>query len=186
MAEFQLELSDSQARILDAARELFSQHGVAGTSLKMIAEAVGVSKAAIYHQYPAKEDIVYAVGQQINVALSVMTELVSSEADITKRRRLLLDQIISLAVENRHIAGRLQQDPHFLKLFREQPAFVAVMTRLEETFIGGEPEPHSKAVLAMLITGVAGAVMHPICDELDNKALSKHLTKAADALIGLI
>ena len=69
MAEFQLELSDSQARILDAARELFSQHGVAGTSLKMIAEAVGVSKAAIYHQYPAKEDIVYAVGQQINIAL---------------------------------------------------------------------------------------------------------------------
>jgi len=152
----------------------------------MIADAVGVSKAAIYHQYKAKEDIVYAVGEQINMALAIMTSIALQEATLAKRREVLLNQIINLAVENRTIAGRLQQDPHFLKLFREEPPFVDVMAKLENTFIGNSPKPASRAVVAMLITGIAGAVMHPICDDLDNHALRLHLTKAANALIKLL
>ena len=44
-----------------AALELFADHGVGGTSLQMIADAVGVTKAAIYHQFNTKEAIVLGV-----------------------------------------------------------------------------------------------------------------------------
>ncbi len=44
-------------RILDHAAELFAQHGFAQTSLKALAEAVGLSKAGLLHHYPSKEAI---------------------------------------------------------------------------------------------------------------------------------
>ena len=51
----------AQTRILDAALDLFADHGVSGTSLQMIADAIGVTKAAVYHQFKTKEEIVIAV-----------------------------------------------------------------------------------------------------------------------------
>jgi AcrR family transcriptional regulator len=54
-------LTAAQARVVDAALLLFGEHGIAGTSLSMIAEAIGVTKAAIYHQYNTKDEIVLAV-----------------------------------------------------------------------------------------------------------------------------
>ena len=48
-------------RVIDAAVELFAGTASAGTSLQMIADHLGVTKAAVYYQFHAKEDIVLAV-----------------------------------------------------------------------------------------------------------------------------
>ena len=53
-------LTAAQERIVRAALDLFATHGVGGTSLQMIADAIGVTKAAVYHQYNTKEEIVVA------------------------------------------------------------------------------------------------------------------------------
>jgi len=45
--------------ILRRAAELFAQHGYSATSISMIAEACGVSKALVYHYYPDKEALLY-------------------------------------------------------------------------------------------------------------------------------
>ena len=55
--------SAAQARIITAAVELFAQHGVGGTSLQMIADEIGVTKAAVYHQYNTKDEIVLAAAE---------------------------------------------------------------------------------------------------------------------------
>src|SRR5215216_3806867 len=52
--------SPTQLRTVRVALELFAIHGVGGTSLQMIADALGVTKAAVYHQFPAKDSIVIA------------------------------------------------------------------------------------------------------------------------------
>ncbi|MDA3647460.1 TetR/AcrR family transcriptional regulator [Saccharopolyspora indica] len=41
--------------ILDRAAALFAQHGFEQTSLKALADAVGLSKAGLLHHYPSKE-----------------------------------------------------------------------------------------------------------------------------------
>ncbi|WP_218021194.1 helix-turn-helix domain-containing protein [Nocardia mikamii] len=40
-----------QRRIIVAAFELFARHGVGATSLQMLADYIGVTKAAVYHQF---------------------------------------------------------------------------------------------------------------------------------------
>jgi hypothetical protein len=49
--------SVAQTRILVATLDLFGDHGVSGTSLQMIADAIGVTKAAVYHQSAGKGSI---------------------------------------------------------------------------------------------------------------------------------
>ena len=43
--------------ILEAARTLFARHGYEGVSIREVAQAAGVSKAAVFHHFPSKEDL---------------------------------------------------------------------------------------------------------------------------------
>ena len=55
----------ARERVLEAALHLFAERGVNGTSLQMIADHLGVSKAAIYYQFHTKDDIVLSVGSPV-------------------------------------------------------------------------------------------------------------------------
>ena len=54
----------AQTRVLDAALRLIAERGVSGTSLQMIADAMGVTKAAVYRQFKTKEEIVVAITER--------------------------------------------------------------------------------------------------------------------------
>ncbi len=47
--------------VLDAAFELFLEHGYEGTSMEAVARAVGVTKPVIYACYPSKEELFNAL-----------------------------------------------------------------------------------------------------------------------------
>lgn len=51
------EPGDSREMILDAAAELFSTLGYAGTGLRQIADRVGIRPATVYHHFESKERI---------------------------------------------------------------------------------------------------------------------------------
>ena len=49
--------TDTREQIRVVALEMFAERGYAGTSLREIAERLGVTKAAVYYHFPTKEDI---------------------------------------------------------------------------------------------------------------------------------
>jgi len=49
---------DTRVRIQQVALELFAEHGYERTSLREVAERLGVTKAALYYHFKSKEDIV--------------------------------------------------------------------------------------------------------------------------------
>ncbi|MFC9982528.1 TetR/AcrR family transcriptional regulator [Gordonia sp. NPDC127522] len=69
----------AREEILDAAAELFTRHGYTGTSTRMIAEAVGIRQASMYHYFGTKDDI---------LATLLETTVVAS----LERARVLLDE----------------------------------------------------------------------------------------------
>lgn len=46
-----------QASVLRAAVEVFNKHGYEAASMGLLAEALGISKSAIYHHVPSKEEL---------------------------------------------------------------------------------------------------------------------------------
>ena len=55
---------DARRRILDAASELFYQHGIRATGINTIISHSGVAKATFFRHFPAKNDLVVAWLQQ--------------------------------------------------------------------------------------------------------------------------
>ena len=54
-------MENPRGRILDEAAALFARDGYESASLGSLADAVGVTKAAIYHYYPNKKEIYEAI-----------------------------------------------------------------------------------------------------------------------------
>ncbi|MEU6581140.1 helix-turn-helix domain-containing protein [Nocardia sp. NPDC046763] len=57
--------SDTRERIRSVAMELFSERGYEKTSLREIAERLGVTKAALYYHFRTKEDIVASLSEDL-------------------------------------------------------------------------------------------------------------------------
>jgi AcrR family transcriptional regulator len=52
---------DTRERILEVARELFTEQGYDGTSLREIADRLGFTKAALYYHFQSKDQIMLAL-----------------------------------------------------------------------------------------------------------------------------
>src|SRR5215510_4409705 len=81
----------AQTRIIDAALALFAEHGISGTSLQMIADAIGVTKAAVYHQYNTKDQIVLAVAQVVLARLETAVTVAEAERSRARAREMLVE-----------------------------------------------------------------------------------------------
>jgi AcrR family transcriptional regulator len=53
-----------RARILDAARELFTSEGYQNVSIRKVAEKIEYSPAALYSYFPSKDDLFFALAEQ--------------------------------------------------------------------------------------------------------------------------
>jgi AcrR family transcriptional regulator len=62
---------DTRAELLEAALDLFARHGYAGTSIRAIAHAVGLSESVIYKHFANKQEIFDEVLYQAGTGLLI-------------------------------------------------------------------------------------------------------------------
>jgi AcrR family transcriptional regulator len=173
----------AQNRVVDAALALFAEHGISGTSLQMIADAIGVTKAAVYHQYNTKDEIVLAVAQLLLARLDAAATAAEAERSRSRAREVLIEQMIDLAVERRHTASVLQRDPVMLRFLDEHEPFRRVMVRVNRVLMGGASDPAARVQAAVLAATIAGAVIHPLVVDLGDDTLRSQLLKHARKLL---
>jgi AcrR family transcriptional regulator len=72
------QVASTRERVLDVALDLFTERGFDRTSLREIAERLGVTKAALYYHFASKEDILMELHMRLHEfgadALSKITE----------------------------------------------------------------------------------------------------------------
>jgi AcrR family transcriptional regulator len=175
----------AQTRIIEAALVLFAEHGISGTSLQMIADAVGVTKAAVYHQYNNKDQIVLAVAEVVLAGLEVALTAAEAERSRSRAREALVAGMIRLAVETRGMASVLQRDPVMLRFLEEHAPFRRVMERVNRVLMGGVADPRARVQAALVAAGIAGAVIHPLVLELEDETLRAQLLKQTRKLLPL-
>jgi AcrR family transcriptional regulator len=75
-----------RAAILDRAARLFAQFGYSGTSISMIAEACGMSKALLYHYYSDKEAVLYDIlSTHLQLLIAAVEKAVAETGDAEER-----------------------------------------------------------------------------------------------------
>jgi AcrR family transcriptional regulator len=179
-----VEHSAPRQRVLDAALELFALHGVSGTSLQMIADLVGITKAAVYHQFRTKEDIVIAVTERELGRLLPALNRAGAQDDMPRARDELLREVIGMAVRDRRLVRTLQFDPVVVRLLAEHPPFQRFMDRLYHALLpDGADDMRIEA--AMLSGAISSAVMHPLTANIDDDTLRIKLTELSRRLLRL-
>jgi AcrR family transcriptional regulator len=153
--------------VLDVALALFNQQGYDKTSLRDIAEELGVTKAALYYHFQRKEDILlelhlrlHALGRQAVDAL----RRVDTARATPDQWADLIEQVIEQMQSNRELFLLHQRNHGALEDLAHSAQHQAEHDDLEGQFrrIVAQPSlPLALRVrLACAIGAVAGALMH--------------------------
>ncbi|PTR24924.1 TetR family transcriptional regulator [Rhodococcus sp. OK519] len=111
------ECSTRRREILDAAAELFARKGVAATTIREIADRVGVVSGALYHHFPSKLAIVDELVIDYLEELQRRYRAIDSR-DLDPRSRLqaIVDTSLAVAHERPHATAVYQDElPHLRK-----------------------------------------------------------------------
>ncbi len=82
----------TRTALLQAARELFTEHGYAGTATEDIAQRAGVTRGALYYQFGDKSGLFYAVLE--GISLSTNEKVVSAMQSGQREQGDLWAQIV--------------------------------------------------------------------------------------------
>jgi AcrR family transcriptional regulator len=182
MTDASASLTAAQHRIVVAARKLFVEHGVAATSLQMIADDIGVTKAAVYHQFRTKHDIVVASAEFEVDTLEQALDSAEAEPDRSKALDLLIEKAVELAVRRRREVISLQGDPVMLGVLLEDNRFRAVTMRYLLFVVGGDT-PEARVRAAVLSVAIGRAVTNPLVADIDDDTLR---TTLFDVVRGMV
>ena len=162
--------ADSRAVILDAAKLLFMQEGYRGISMRQIAEAVGVTKAALYYHFKDKEELFVAIVEEYLVATSTMIDEVTSAGGDTRTQVAeLVRRILTQPPEQRSIIRLASQElsnispenrARFLEMYHGR--FINRITLLlQEGMARGELRPMNANIATWTLLGMMYPYFHP-------------------------
>ena len=172
-------LTPTQARTIEAALDLFARHGIGGTSLQMIADQVGVTKAAIYHQFRSKEQIVAAAAEAELWRVVEIIDDAEARSSSELVRETLVEGMVDLAVARRRKMGTILGDPMVAEIFSGHQTFRVVMNRLRRLLFPDQADAEARIRTAVLVAAISGPVMQPFLLDLDDDLLRPHIRRLA-------
>jgi AcrR family transcriptional regulator len=106
---------DTRARIRQVALELFAEQGYEQTSLREVAERLGVTKAALYYHFKSKEDIVAAFAEDYYAEIDALIEWAKAQPRTAQARREILDRYIGIVMGSSEVFRFLERNQAAVK-----------------------------------------------------------------------
>ena len=178
---------DTRSRLLDTALKLFSEHGMEGTSLQMIADELGVTKAAVYYHFKTKDEIVEAIVRP------PMQELdhILDEARTKRSRGAQIDHalqgFIQLIVRHRALFGVFSSDPGIQRVVHrtlEAQKTDDLRTKMQSVLAGAEPSLADAITVHIVFAGLSTVGGAPEYARIDDDTLRQHLLDVGRRLLG--
>ena len=161
---------DVRAEILAEATGLFVAHGYHGISMRQIAEAVGVTKAALYYHFENKEALFLTVLATYLGKVEEMILQVQAEGNTCRQRiRLLVQRTLRQPAEQRAVIRLASQEivqvgPSARQAFRVtyHDRFVGVIRAILEAGIAsGELRPLDPHLATWTLLGMMHPYLYP-------------------------
>jgi AcrR family transcriptional regulator len=168
--------------IRDAAIQLFSAKGFEQTSLREVADAVGITKASLYYHYASKLDLLLAVLEPIFDELRAIVDVAEGlQHDVPAVREVLVTHLRVL-VRNRTVAAMCMRDGVTIlnAIGDRYPDILDVNKRLCTWLAGPDPDDAAmlRASAAMeLLSSVFWS--HELAPGADDELIERVLLKAA-------
>lgn len=105
------ERGDTRTRIQEVAFELFAEQGYEKTSLREIADRLGVTKAALYYHFKSKDEIVTSLVEGFMVQIDELVSWADSQPRTHEMRREVLERYSSIVQNGWQAMRFFQQNP---------------------------------------------------------------------------
>jgi TetR/AcrR family transcriptional regulator, cholesterol catabolism regulator len=120
------EVQDRREQILSTAAEMVARRGLRATTVRAIADAVGVFSGSLYHHFPSKDAIVDEVLTRYLDAIRARYAVVlASGKDPAECLHGLVVSSLEIAEEHPHATAIYQNEAHYL---REMPGFRGIQS----------------------------------------------------------
>ncbi|WP_307787882.1 TetR family transcriptional regulator [Mycolicibacterium sp. S2-37] len=174
----------TRQRLIDVAIELFKQNSVAGTSLQMISDELGLTKSAIYHHFRTRDELLGAVMEPVVAEVTALVDAAEARGGARARAEHLLSGYAALAASHRELIPLLTGDPGVVALLRNRTEWGAMVARQMAMFAGVEPGLGGQVKAALVMSGIASAAGVDYGD-VDEEALRDQLIAAGRRTLGL-
>ncbi|WP_328991497.1 TetR/AcrR family transcriptional regulator [Kribbella sp. NBC_01245] len=179
---------DTKAEIHQAALELFSTHGYEKTSLREIAEQVGITKASLYYHYSSKQDLLKAIIGTFFDDLQRVLQLVDVVEWSPESERELLAAYLDVVILHRSTGPSLLRDfTAVLAAFEESLDELIAQSRRFQVWLAGPDPTTADLILASAAVEVVGAVISSALatPEATDEELRRVVLGAATAVLAL-
>lgn len=194
--------NDTKERILDAALEMFSQNGYAGTNIRELSASLGLVKSGVYKHFESKEAIWNALLDQmityyedhfgsaehlppIPDSLGALTQMTMQMVNFTVHdERIIMTSKVLTLEQFRDVRARELATKHFLTGLTQM--FTHVFQGMMDKGLLRQDDP---AMLAFAYTAPISSLIH-LCDREPEKtneaiaqveAFSRHFIKVYSA-----
>jgi AcrR family transcriptional regulator len=174
--------------LIDSGRALFAQQGFAGVGREEIVARAGVTRGAMYHYFPSKEDLFQAVYETVEQdLLQAVAEAASADTDPVSQLRLGTEAFLRSAATEEIRRISLIDAPAVLskrtrRQLDEQYGLGLVREALTAVHAAGRLRVGPPAVLAPLLL----AAMHEAATQIADGAAAAQIIATVDDLIGHI
>jgi len=178
-------VADTRTRLLATALELFGEYGVDGTSLQMIADALGVTKAAVYYHFRTKSEITEAVAEP---ALAELDGILDEAAQLRTHGACvdhILAGLVDLVVRHRGLVALFSSDPGIARAVEKSMHNAeGFHTRMPALLTGSAADTATHVAVHVALAGIALAGGSPALADLDDATLRENLHNAGRKLLG--
>jgi len=156
--------TSTRERILDVALELFNEQGYDKTSLRQIAERLGVTKAALYYHFERKEDIFLELHLRLHrLGGSVLDELDGLGPDeIVAAWPHVLDGFVDQVLAHRDLFLLHQRNENAMKQIADDERHRAENDDIEERFRALLAEARIPLEQRVRMASSIGAILVPL------------------------
>jgi AcrR family transcriptional regulator len=176
--------TDTRQRLLDVAMALISRHGFAGTSLQMIADELGFTKAAIYYHFRTRDQLLIAVMEPILHEIRRVVEFAESQRTPRMQMEAMVHGFSGVVAKHRSLAAVMVFDPGVHAVLQLQPDWGDLIARQLDLLMQLDSGAKGVIKATALLTGLAGAATGAPLD-IDEERLVEELSEIGRRTMGL-
>lgn len=176
--------TDTRQRLIDVGMALVSRHGFGGTSLQMIADELGFTKAAIYYHFRTRDHLLIALMEPMLHDIRRFVELAEAQRTARTQADAMIVGFASVVAKNRALAAVMVFDPDVHRILQLQPDWGDLIIRQLTLLTQLDPEETGIIKATALMTGLAGAATGAPTN-IDEQALVDELSEIGRRMMGL-
>jgi AcrR family transcriptional regulator len=141
----------------------------------MIAAELGVTVAAVYHQFHTKDEIIRAAAESELLKLQAVVEGAESQATTELAREALITGMVDLTLGVGRSVSAVLSDPVVTAPFRRNPQLRDLVHRMGRLLTDESTTREARIRTAILIAAINGVATHPFVADIDDEALRSEL-----------